>query len=99
MSTSTISSAPATIIGVEFTADSLHLRLTDGREVSAPLAWYPRLAQGTEAERANHRLIGGGHGVHWPELDEDISVENVLSGKASGENQASLKAWLESRQS
>lgn len=97
MSTSTISSAPAIIIGVEFTADALHLRLADGREVSAPLAWYPRLASGTATERANHRLIGGGHGVHWPELDEDISVENVLSGKASGESQASLKAWLSSR--
>jgi hypothetical protein len=52
--------------------------LADGRSISAPLAWYPRLDHGTAAERANWRLIGRGEGVHWPDLDEDISVDNLL---------------------
>lgn len=57
---------------------SLRLTLVDGRQVSAPLAWFPRLAAATEADRRNWRLIGGGIGVHWPAIDEDISVESLL---------------------
>jgi hypothetical protein len=59
--------------------------------------WYPRLWHGTPEERHHWRLIGGGEGIHWPELDEDISVENLLAGKPSGESQRSLKRWLEAR--
>jgi hypothetical protein len=62
-----------------------------------PLTWYPRLLQGKPKERSNWRLIGQGEGIHWPDLDEDISVEHVLLGKPSQESQASLKRWLEAR--
>ena len=82
---------------VTVTEDTLVVDLVDGRTVSVPLSWYPRLAHGTPAERANWRLIGRGEGVHWPDLDEDISVENLLLGKASGESQVSFKRWLEQR--
>ncbi|MFY7921002.1 MAG: DUF2442 domain-containing protein, partial [Gemmatimonas sp.] len=71
--------------------------LADGRSIAVPLAWYPRLAHGTPAERSNWRLIGRGEGVHWPDLDEDISVENLLSGARSGESQRSFKEWIAAR--
>lgn len=82
---------------VKVTEDSLVVDLADGRTLTAPLAWYPRLLHATPAERSNWRLIGNGEGVHWPDLDEDISVENLLAGKPSGESQASFKRWLEGR--
>ena len=88
--------APA-VTTVTVTDDAIQFELSDGRTVSAPLAWYPRLAHGTVAERTHWRLVGRGEGVHWPDLDEDISVEGVLAGRPSGESQASLKRWLESR--
>ena len=87
----------ATATRVLVSDDTLTVELTDGRTISAPLAWFPRLAHGTAAERNNWKLIGKGHGIHWPDLDEDISVENLLMGKASGESQSSLKRWLEGR--
>jgi hypothetical protein len=65
--------------------DALAVDLADGRTITAPLAWFPRLAHGTPAERANWRLIGGGEGIHWPDLDEDISVRSLLAGRRSGE--------------
>ncbi|MEJ7813442.1 MAG: DUF2442 domain-containing protein [Gemmatimonadaceae bacterium] len=80
------------------TDDALHVRLADGREVSVPLEWYSRLAHGTPAEHGRWRLIGRGEGIHWPDLDEDISVEGLLAGRRSGESQRSLKRWLEARQ-
>jgi hypothetical protein len=82
---------------VEATDDTLRVELRDGRSIAVPLAWYPRLLHATAAERSNHRLIGGGQGIHWEDLDEDISVEGLLAGRPSGESQASLKAWLELR--
>ena len=85
------------VTSVAVTDDAVRLELTDGRTITAPLAWYPRLAHGTPAERAHWRLVGRGAGVHWPDLDEDISLEGVLAGRPSGESQASLKRWLESR--
>ena len=88
--------APA-VTAVAVTDDVVQCELSDGRTVSAPLAWYPRLVHSTPAERAHWRLVGRGEGVHWPDLDEDISVEGVLAGRPSGESQASLKRWLESR--
>ena len=84
-------------IAIEISEDELTTSLSDGRTVSAPLAWYPRLAHGTREERNNWRFIGNGIGIHWPDIDEDISVENLLSGKPSGESQASFKRWLEQR--
>jgi len=77
--------------------DTLTVDLADGRTVSVPLAWYPRLSHGSEAERTNWRLVGQGEGIHWPDLDEDISVESLLAGRASGESQSSLEQWLRSR--
>lgn len=81
------------------TGDTITAELSDGRSISAPLAWYPRLVHGTPKERSNWRLIGGGVGIHWPELDEEISVGNLLAGQASGESQKSLKRWLSQRDS
>lgn len=77
--------------------DAVVVELRDGRTVTAPLTWYPRLLHGTARERRNWRLIGGGAGIHWPALDEDLSVESILAGKPSAESQASLKKWLTSR--
>jgi len=82
---------------VRVTSDSLHVDLADGRTISVPLAWYPRLLHATVNERKNRRLIGMGRGIHWDAIDEDISVEGLLAGRASGESQASLKKWLTSR--
>jgi hypothetical protein len=82
---------------VTVTEDTLTVELSDGRSISAPLAWYPRLVHGTPDERTNWRLVGQGTGIHWSALDEDISVENLLAGQASGESQRSLKRWLARR--
>jgi hypothetical protein len=79
------------------TDDALTVDLSDGRTLSVPLAWYPRLWHGTEAERNNWRLIGKGVGIHWPDLDEDISVEGLILGKPSNESQKSLQQWLAQR--
>jgi len=79
------------------TSDSLTVDLDDGRTISVPLAWYPRLLHATSDERNNWRLIGKGEGIHWPDLDEDISVDNLLNAKPSGESQRSFKRWLEKR--
>ena len=84
---------------VTTTEDSLAVDLSDGRTVSVPLMWYPRLLNGSSRERANWRLIAGGEGIHWPDLDEDLNVESIILGRASGESQASLKCWLESSKS
>ena len=77
--------------------DSLTVELEDGRTVSVPTAWYPRLSHATESERNNLRMIGQGDGFHWPDLDEDISVQNILTGKSSGESLTSFNAWLKQR--
>jgi hypothetical protein len=82
---------------VAVTKDALSVDLSDGRTVSVPLAWYPRLLHGTPKERNKWRLIGEGEGIHWPDLDEDISVESLVLGRPSGESQRSLKEWLEQR--
>jgi len=79
------------------TQDTLHVDLADGRTISVPLAWYPRLLHATAGERKSWRLIGKGRGIHWEAIDEDISVEGLLAGRPSGESQASFKKWLASR--
>lgn len=84
---------------VAVTQEALAVDLADGRTVVVPIAWYPRLLHSTSRERSRWRLIGGGAGIHWPDLDEDISVEGLLAGRASGESQRSLKRWLEDRRS
>ena len=97
MSSSSADTSSVLAIGVAVTDDTLSVELTDGRTIGAPLAWYPRLAHGTRKERRSWRLIAGGRGIHWPELDEDISVANLLAGQASSESQASLSKWLAGR--
>jgi hypothetical protein len=82
---------------VRVSDEALIIDLSDGRTVSAPLAWYPRLLHGTSAERQNHRLIGQGLGIHWPQLDEDISAEGILAGRPSYESRESFEEWLASR--
>ncbi len=79
---------------VTITEDTLTVDLSDGRTISVPLAWFPRLLHSTAKERNNWRLIGKGQGIHWEDIDEDISVEGLIAGKPSGESQASLKKWL-----
>ena len=82
---------------VAVTEDSLIVDLIDGRSISAPVVWYPRLLNGTPGERNNWRLIADGEGIHWPDLDEDLSVDSLIVGRPSGESQESLKRWLEGR--
>ncbi|MDX1944723.1 MAG: DUF2442 domain-containing protein [Pirellulaceae bacterium] len=84
---------------VEVTDDMLIVQLSDGRVISAPVLWYPRLEHGSPEERAKYEFNGGGYGIHWPDLDEDISVANLLRGQPSGESQKSLQKWLDSRKS
>ncbi|MBI4475575.1 MAG: DUF2442 domain-containing protein [Acidobacteria bacterium] len=87
----------ATAKNVRVTRESLMVELHDGRTVSVPVAWYPRLAHGSMKERQQWELIGPGIGIHWPALDEDISVDGLLRGLPSGESAESFKRWLASR--
>jgi hypothetical protein len=82
---------------VKVTADTLAIDLIDGRTISVPLAWFPKLLHGSISERNNWRLIAQGEGVHWTDLDEDISVEGLLLGQQSRESLASLEKWLHGR--
>ena len=97
MNTSTVETGFPTAINAAVNDLTLSVDLSDGRTISVPVAWYPRLVNGTPAERKHWRLIGAGIGLHWPDLDEDISVENLLLGRPSGESQSSLKQWLSQR--
>lgn len=84
-------------LDVHVSKDTLSVELSDGRTISVPIDWYPRLTHATEQERSNWRIIGKGHGIHWEDLDEDISVKNLLTGIPSGESQLSFKKWLQVR--
>lgn len=84
-------------IEVKITSEALVVGLEDGRVVSVPLAWYPRLAEGTPSERRQFELIGPGIGIHWPVLDEDISIDALLRGLGSNESASSLRRWRASR--
>ncbi len=84
-------------MSIEVTEDTLTAELSDGRIISVPLAWYPRLVHATPEERNNWELIGTGQGIHWPDLDEDLSIEGFLAGRKSGESPRSLKRWLEAK--
>jgi hypothetical protein len=75
----------------------LSFHFADGRIVSVPIEWFPRLTHGSKRERRNWELVGAGFGVHWPDLDEDVSVENMLLGQRSVESERSLRAWLDGR--
>lgn len=68
------------VADVEFTEDMLTVQLMDGRRISVPLVWYPRLLNATEEQRKNWSIIGGGYGIHWEDVDEDLSTEGLLRG-------------------
>jgi len=76
---------------------NLSVHLADGRQLLLPLEWYPRLKHGSPAERNNWRLIGNGEGVHWPDLDEDLSVDGFIAGRKSGESPEMFRFWLENK--
>jgi len=86
-------------VDVRVTEETLSVDLSDGRTISVPLGWYPRLEHASAAERARWRLIGRGQGIHWPDIDEDISIKGLLAGNPSGESQRSFKRWLQNRHS
>ena len=83
--------------GVSITPDTLTVELDDGRTLSVPLAWYPRLEHATAPEQNHWRLIAGGQGIAWPDIEEDISVESLIAGRPSRETQSSLQRWLDAR--
>jgi Protein of unknown function (DUF2442) len=97
MTTSATETATPAAIGVAVSEDTLTVDLSDGRTVSVPLAWYSRLLHATAAERGNWKLIARGEGIHWPDVDEDISVAALIAGRPSGESAASLQRWLATR--
>ncbi|RMF26212.1 MAG: DUF2442 domain-containing protein [Bacteroidetes bacterium] len=90
-------SSIAKIRRVSFSKFYLIVELDDRRKISVPLDWYPRLKHATQPERKNWQIIGEGMGIHWPDLDEDISLDGLLTGKRSTESLASLKRWLDLR--
>src|SRR5580704_17723823 len=97
MTTSSLATETPAAKRARVTDDALIVELRDGRSVSVPLKWYPRLAGGRPSERRKWELIGPGIGIHWPPLDEDISIEGLLLGLPSGESGASLQRWRASR--
>jgi len=97
MTTSATETTTPLATGVAVTDDTLTVDLSDGRTVSVPLAWYPRLLHATSKERDHWKLIAHGEGMHWPDVDEDISVASLIAGQPSGESAASLQRWLDAR--
>ena len=97
MSTLKVELTEARAQQVKVTSDTLSVDLTDGRTISVPLAWFPRLLYASAAERNTWRFIANGEGIHWTELDEDISVEGLLHGQQSRESHTSLEKWLQGR--
>ncbi len=77
--------------GVKITEDDLIVDLADGRTISAPLAWYPKLLHASRKERENWQIAGGGYGIHWPDLDEDLSTEGLLRGAPASNPTAPAK--------
>lgn len=98
MSTSRAEQPTPSAVAVKITGDAVSVELDDGRTVTVPIGWYPRLAHATAQERRNWRLIGTGEGIHWPDLDEDVSVEGIPFGRPSAESQASFERWLATRE-
>jgi hypothetical protein len=84
-------------VKVALTDDHLIVELADGRSLTVPLEWYPRLPHGSESERHNWRILGDGYAIEWPGLDEHIGIEGLLAGRRSGESEASFNRWMASR--
>lgn len=85
------------VVRVDIADDHLRAHLADGRIISVPLSWYPRLLHATPEERSNYEIGGRGRGIHWPAIDEDISVQNLLEGRKSDESESSLRRWIDAR--
>ena len=88
--------AQAEITNAGITEDELTVHLADGRTISVPILWFPRLAYATPAERENFEIER--RGIHWPDLDEDVSIRTLLLGRGLGESRESLEQWLQRRQ-
>ena len=98
MTTSAVELVVPVAIAIAITEDTLTTDLMDGRTISVPLDWYPRLVHATPEERNNWKIHAGGQHLHWPDLDEDISVEGLLAGRRSGERPRTLQRWLDAKQ-
>ena len=85
------------VVRATVTDDTLSVDMEDGRTVSVPIGWFPRLVHGNASERANVQISGAGYGLHWPDLEEDIGVEGLLLGKRSAESPQSFEKWLQGR--
>ena len=97
MTTSTIDLAQGSVIAVQISDDALGVSLADGREISVPLGWFPRLQHATPGERRAWRLLDYGRGIRWDAIDEDISIAGLLAGRPSGESPASFARWRAAR--
>ena len=97
MSTFSVDLKEQTAQDARFNDDDLMIKLNDGRTRSVPLAWFPRLFHATPVERANWRWVGRGIGIHWPDLDEDTAIDDLILGRPTGEGQQSLRQWLDAR--
>ncbi len=97
MTTLVLEADPAAV-DIEMTLDGFTVNLTDGRSLSIPLAWYPRLSHANSDEKNNWQLLGDGYAIEWPDLDEHIGVEGLLAGRRSGESEQSFQRWLSLRQ-
>lgn len=99
MSTLAVESKVPCAVNVVVSSNAIKVDLSDGDTLNVPLEWFPRLHYATMEERNNWRLIGMGHGIHWEDIDEDISVEGLMAGKPSYESRKSFNKWLNQRQS
>ncbi len=97
--TSLVIETMPTATSVAVTDEKLTVEFSDGRSMSAPLSWYPRLQHGSAEERQHWQLLGDGYAIEWPDLDEHIGIEGLLAGRPSGESPTSFKRWLAARQS
>ena len=97
MSSSVLDLKKPKAVSVTVGSKAFTVVLSDGREILTPIDWFPRLLHGTAKERSHYRLIGGGEGIHWPDLDEDVSVEGILAGRPSIESRHSIERWLSTR--
>ena len=96
MNTLTLEHEPLAV-DLAISGDNLTVRLADGRSLTVPLTWYPRLVEATDSERANWHLLGSGYAIEWPNLDEHIGITGLLAGRRSGESDASFQRWIASR--
>lgn len=95
--TTLVLEAEPVIKNIDVSDDTLTISLDDGRQLTIPLSWYPRLQHASKQERSKWKILGGGYAIEWPELDEHIGIEGLLAGRRSGESQTSFEKWLASR--